>query len=165
MPARFTWQVLILECGDPWVAEVGSLWNPATSANGWFGSPDNCTIDGDGRLGSRPIRAKHGTRPASRMACMQLIRKVKPAEQLAMYSFGVLLVPLSRRWSTCTVSSGCELRLPTPGAVAFEVAGDPGGVLLAPMLLPLVENAFKHGDLGAAPARRYGWSWLRRPTG
>ena len=46
---QFTWQVLI-KCGDPSVAEVGSLWNPATSANGWFGSPDNCTIDGDGRL-------------------------------------------------------------------------------------------------------------------
>lgn len=46
---RFTWQILI-KCGDPSVAEVGALWNPATSANGWFGSPDNCTIDNDGRL-------------------------------------------------------------------------------------------------------------------
>ena len=46
---RFTWQILI-KCGDPSVAEIGSLWNPATSANGWFGSPDNCTVDGAGRL-------------------------------------------------------------------------------------------------------------------
>jgi len=46
---RFTWQVLI-KCGDPSVADVGALWNPATSANGWFGAPDNCTIDGEGRL-------------------------------------------------------------------------------------------------------------------
>jgi len=46
---QFTWQLLI-KCGDPSVAEVGSLWNPATSANGWFGSPDNCTVDSEGRL-------------------------------------------------------------------------------------------------------------------
>ncbi|WP_108883444.1 alkaline phosphatase PhoX [Anderseniella sp. Alg231-50] len=46
---QFTWQILI-KCGDPMVADVGSLWNPATSADGWFGSPDNCTIDNQGRL-------------------------------------------------------------------------------------------------------------------
>ncbi len=46
---QFKWQILI-KCGDPSVAEVGALWNPATSADGWFASPDNCTIDGDGRL-------------------------------------------------------------------------------------------------------------------
>lgn len=46
---QFTWQILI-KCGDPSIAEVGSLWNPATSANGWFGSPDNCAVDGEGRL-------------------------------------------------------------------------------------------------------------------
>ena len=26
------------------------MWNPATSADGWFASPDNCTIDALGRL-------------------------------------------------------------------------------------------------------------------
>ena len=26
------------------------MWNPATSANGWFGSPDNCAFDPSGRL-------------------------------------------------------------------------------------------------------------------
>jgi secreted PhoX family phosphatase len=32
------------------VAEVGAQWNPETSENGWFGSPDNAAMDADGRL-------------------------------------------------------------------------------------------------------------------
>jgi secreted PhoX family phosphatase len=47
--ARFTWDMLIA-CGDPAVAEVGARWNPATTADGWFSSPDNCAFDADGRL-------------------------------------------------------------------------------------------------------------------
>jgi secreted PhoX family phosphatase len=45
----FRWDILV-QCGDPRIAEVGALWNPATSADGWFASPDNCTIDAEGRL-------------------------------------------------------------------------------------------------------------------
>ena len=44
-----TWSILV-KCGDPGVTEVGAQWNPDTSENGWFGSPDNCAIDADGRL-------------------------------------------------------------------------------------------------------------------
>lgn len=44
-----TWSILV-KCGDPTLAEVGAQWNPETSENGWFGSPDNCAIDADGRL-------------------------------------------------------------------------------------------------------------------
>ena len=44
-----TWSILV-KCGDPAIAEVGAQWNPETSADGWFGSPDNCAIDADGRL-------------------------------------------------------------------------------------------------------------------
>jgi len=44
-----TWDIVV-KCGDPNVAEVGAQWNPETSENGWFGSPDNCAIDSDGRL-------------------------------------------------------------------------------------------------------------------
>ncbi|UWR21094.1 PhoX family phosphatase [Sulfitobacter sp. S190] len=44
-----TWSILV-QCGDPAVAEVGAIWNPDTSENGWFGSPDNAAIDADGRL-------------------------------------------------------------------------------------------------------------------
>ncbi|MDK3074395.1 PhoX family phosphatase [Sedimentitalea sp. JM2-8] len=44
-----TWSILV-KCGDPSVAEVGAQWNPETSENGWFGSPDNCAFDADGRL-------------------------------------------------------------------------------------------------------------------
>jgi secreted PhoX family phosphatase len=47
--ATFTWDVLI-KCGDPRVAEIGAMWNPATSADGWFACPDNCAIDAQGRL-------------------------------------------------------------------------------------------------------------------
>ena len=46
---KFTWELLIV-CGDPSKAEVGARWNPATSANGWFASPDNCAIDAAGNL-------------------------------------------------------------------------------------------------------------------
>jgi secreted PhoX family phosphatase len=45
----FTWDLLI-KCGDPRVAEVGALWHPSTSAQGWFSSPDNCAVDALGRL-------------------------------------------------------------------------------------------------------------------
>lgn len=44
-----TWSILV-KCGDPSLAEVGAQWNPDTSENGWFGSPDNSAIDADGRL-------------------------------------------------------------------------------------------------------------------
>ena len=45
----FKWDILV-KCGDPSVAEVGATFNPSTSANGWFGMPDNCAIDALGRL-------------------------------------------------------------------------------------------------------------------
>jgi secreted PhoX family phosphatase len=44
-----TWSILV-KCGDPAIADVGAHWNPETSVNGWFGSPDNAAIDVDGRL-------------------------------------------------------------------------------------------------------------------
>ncbi|MEM8836706.1 MAG: PhoX family phosphatase [Pseudomonadota bacterium] len=44
-----TWSILVL-CGDPKLEEVGAIWNPETSENGWFGSPDNCAFDDNGRL-------------------------------------------------------------------------------------------------------------------
>jgi secreted PhoX family phosphatase len=47
--ARFAWDILV-KCGDPKIAEVGASFNPNTSANGWFGMPDNCAVDAAGRL-------------------------------------------------------------------------------------------------------------------
>jgi secreted PhoX family phosphatase len=47
--SRFRWDVLV-RCGNPAIAEVGALWNPATTHDGWFSSPDNCAFDTDGRL-------------------------------------------------------------------------------------------------------------------
>ncbi|MEM9761443.1 MAG: PhoX family phosphatase [Pseudomonadota bacterium] len=47
--AQANWSILV-KCGDPNVAEVGAQWGPETSEHGWFGSPDNCAIDADGRL-------------------------------------------------------------------------------------------------------------------
>jgi secreted PhoX family phosphatase len=46
---RFTWDILV-RCGDPAVAAVGATFNSRTSKDGWFGMPDNCAIDADGRL-------------------------------------------------------------------------------------------------------------------
>ncbi len=46
---RSSWDILI-RCGDPAVADSGSSWGPGTSANGWFGSPDNGAVDAIGRL-------------------------------------------------------------------------------------------------------------------
>ncbi len=46
---RFRWEILV-RCGDPAIAAVGATFNPATSKDGWFGMPDNCAIDADGRL-------------------------------------------------------------------------------------------------------------------
>ena len=46
---RSNWEILV-RCGDPADPEVGATWNPQTSENGWFGSPDNCAIDPAGRL-------------------------------------------------------------------------------------------------------------------
>ena len=46
---KSTWDVL-LKCGDPALAEVGASFSTATTKNGWFGMPDNCAIDTDGRL-------------------------------------------------------------------------------------------------------------------
>jgi secreted PhoX family phosphatase len=43
------WEIL-LKCGDPSVAEVGASFSTETSRNGWFGMPDNCHVDAEGRL-------------------------------------------------------------------------------------------------------------------
>ncbi|MBZ9602565.1 PhoX family protein [Phyllobacterium chamaecytisi] len=43
------WEIL-LKCGDPSVAKVGASFSTETTKNGWFGMPDNCAVDADGRL-------------------------------------------------------------------------------------------------------------------
>jgi uncharacterized protein len=45
----FAWEVLV-KCGDPSVASVGATFSSETTKNGWFGMPDNCAIDSQGRL-------------------------------------------------------------------------------------------------------------------
>ncbi len=45
----FAWDILV-RCGEPAVAAVGAVWNPSTSADGWFACPDNAAVDRDGRL-------------------------------------------------------------------------------------------------------------------
>jgi len=44
-----TWEILV-KCGDPSIAEVGATFSTATTENGWFGMPDNCAVDAEGRL-------------------------------------------------------------------------------------------------------------------
>ena len=43
------WEIL-LQCGDPSVAEVGATFSTESTANGWFGMPDNAAVDAEGRL-------------------------------------------------------------------------------------------------------------------
>lgn len=45
----FRWEILV-KCGDPKIAPLGAAYNPATTKNGWFAMPDNCTFDAEGRL-------------------------------------------------------------------------------------------------------------------
>ena len=46
---KSTWSFL-LRCGDPKDESAGTLWNPLTTDEGWFSSPDNCAVDPQGRL-------------------------------------------------------------------------------------------------------------------
>jgi secreted PhoX family phosphatase len=43
------WDILV-KAGSPSDPATASLWNPATSENGWFACPDNCSVDPQGRL-------------------------------------------------------------------------------------------------------------------
>ena len=46
---RFTWEIL-LKCGDPSIAPVGTVFSSETTKTGWFAMPDNIAVDGQGRL-------------------------------------------------------------------------------------------------------------------
>jgi len=46
---KFTWEILV-KCGDPSVAAVGATFHPSTTKDGWFGMPDMCAFDSQGRL-------------------------------------------------------------------------------------------------------------------
>ena len=43
------WDILV-KAGDPADPAAAAMWNPATSSNGWFACPDNCSVDPQGRL-------------------------------------------------------------------------------------------------------------------
>jgi secreted PhoX family phosphatase len=47
--AQFRWEILV-RCGDPSLAAVGATFSSQTSQHGWFGMPDNLTVDAQGRL-------------------------------------------------------------------------------------------------------------------
>jgi secreted PhoX family phosphatase len=47
--ATYRWEVLV-QCGDPSVADVGATFSSATTSDGWFGMPDMVFVDADGRL-------------------------------------------------------------------------------------------------------------------
>jgi uncharacterized protein len=61
--ATFRWEMLI-RCGNPANPAQQAMYNPATTANGWFACPDNMAIDPQGRLW---VGTDQGTnwRPAS----------------------------------------------------------------------------------------------------
>jgi secreted PhoX family phosphatase len=45
----FTWNILV-KCGNHLDPAVGASFNPATTADGWFGMPDMLAVDPNGRL-------------------------------------------------------------------------------------------------------------------
>jgi secreted PhoX family phosphatase len=45
----YRWDIFIL-AGDPRKPDMGARYHPRVSANGWFGAPDNCAFDRQGRL-------------------------------------------------------------------------------------------------------------------
>ncbi|MFM9858758.1 PhoX family phosphatase [Pseudoxanthobacter sp. M-2] len=47
--STYRWEVLV-QCGDPSVADVGATFSSATTKDGWFGMPDMVFVDADGRL-------------------------------------------------------------------------------------------------------------------
>ena len=47
--ATFRWEILV-RCGDPSIKSVGATFSSETTKNGWFGMPDNCAVDNQGRL-------------------------------------------------------------------------------------------------------------------
>jgi secreted PhoX family phosphatase len=46
---RGRWEILV-RCGDPADEDSGAMWNAATTADGWFGAPDNIAFDPTGRM-------------------------------------------------------------------------------------------------------------------
>jgi secreted PhoX family phosphatase len=46
---KFKWEILV-KCGDPSAAGVGASFSSQTTANGWFGMPDNLAVDNQGRV-------------------------------------------------------------------------------------------------------------------
>jgi uncharacterized protein len=61
---KFAWDILV-RCGDPAIAAVGATFDAATSNDGWFGMPDNCAVDTEGRLwiatdGNSPVATGRG---------------------------------------------------------------------------------------------------------
>ncbi len=54
----FLWDILV-RCGDPAIGDVGALWSPETSANGWFSCPDNSAVDAQGRLWVATDQGEH----------------------------------------------------------------------------------------------------------
>ena len=46
---RGYWDILV-KCGDPKRPSHEADWNPQTTENGWFASPDNAVVDSQGRL-------------------------------------------------------------------------------------------------------------------
>ncbi|WP_045388209.1 PhoX family phosphatase [Falsirhodobacter sp. alg1] len=43
------WEIVV-QCGDPSVADVGATFSTETTDDGWFACPDNAAVDSEGRL-------------------------------------------------------------------------------------------------------------------
>lgn len=84
--AAFGWDILV-RCGDPAIAAVGALWNPETTANGWFTCPDNAAVDAQGRLWVATDQGEHWGEKTGRADGLYAVETEGPRRRVSKLFF------------------------------------------------------------------------------
>ena len=82
----FRWEILV-RCGDPAIADVGALWNPETSADGWFTCPDNSAVDAQGRLWVATDQGEHWAEKTARADGLYAVETEGPRRRTSKLFF------------------------------------------------------------------------------
>lgn len=96
-----------------------------------------------------------------------VILRISEMMRYLLYEANAEVVPLEKEIDMIRTYVGMhEMRSKSGDTIEFETSGNPGGVMIQPLLLlPLVENVFKHGRLPIAVTIRWDGSQLRVHTG